>query len=51
MITLNENAFTAAIHDGHAAGSPWIALIPALGTALIAALTIAGTRPRLAEYW
>ena len=50
VITINENAFTAAIQDGHSTGSPWIALIPALGTALIAALTVAGTRPRLAEY-
>ena len=50
VITINENAFTAAIQDGHSTGSPWIALIPALGTALIAALTVAGTRPRPAEY-
>jgi hypothetical protein len=50
VITINENAFNAAIQDGHSTGSPWIALIPALGTALIAALTVAGTRPRLAEY-
>jgi hypothetical protein len=50
VITINENAFTAAIRDGHTTGSPWIALIPAIGTALIAALTIAGTRRRLAEY-
>jgi hypothetical protein len=50
VITINENAFTAAIRDGHSTGSPWIALIPATGTALIAALAIAGTRPRLAEY-
>ena len=50
VITINENAFTAAILDGQTTGSPWIALIPAMGTALIAALAIAGTRPRLAEY-
>lgn len=31
-------------------GSPWIALIPAVGTALIVTLVIAGMRPRLAEY-
>ena len=36
--------------DGQRTGSPWIALIPATGTALIAALSLAGTRPRLAEY-
>lgn len=50
VITINENAFTAAIRDGYTTGSPWIALIPAIGIALIAALAIAGTRPRLAEY-
>jgi hypothetical protein len=50
VITINENAFTAAIQDGHTVGSPWIALIPGVGAALIIALTIAGTRPRLTEY-
>jgi hypothetical protein len=50
VITINENAFTVAIQEGHSTGSPWIALIPAVGTALIIALTIAGTRPRLTEY-
>jgi hypothetical protein len=50
VITINENAFTAAIRDGHTTGSPWIALIPAIGTVLIAALAIAGTHRRLAEY-
>jgi hypothetical protein len=50
VITINENAFTAAIGDGHTTGSPWIVLIPAIGTALIVALAIAGTRRRLAEY-
>jgi hypothetical protein len=50
VITINENAFTGAIRDGHATGSPWIALIPALGTVLIVGLAIAGTHRRLAEY-
>jgi hypothetical protein len=50
VITINENAFTAAIRAGHTTGSPWIVLIPAMGTALIAALAIAGTHKRLAEY-
>ena len=50
VITINENAFTAAIQEGRTTGSPWIALIPAIGTALISALAIAGTRRRLAEY-
>jgi hypothetical protein len=45
-----EEAFTAAIRDGHTTGSPWIALIPAMGTALITALAIGGTHRRLAEY-
>ena len=31
---------------GHATGSPWIALIPAIGAALIAALAIGGTHRR-----
>jgi hypothetical protein len=34
----------------HASGSPWIVLIPAIDTALIVALAIAGTHRRLAEY-
>ena len=38
VISINENAFTAAIRNGHTTGSPWIALIPAIGTALIVAL-------------
>jgi len=50
VITINENAFTAAIRDGHSTGSPWITPIPAIGTVLIAALAIAGTHRRLAEY-
>jgi hypothetical protein len=50
VITINENAFTTAIRDGRATGSPWIALIPAAGTTLIAALTIGGTHRRLTEY-
>ena len=50
VISINENAFTAAIRDGHSTGSPWITPIPAIGTVLIAALAIAGTHRRLAEY-
>src|SRR5580693_1405273 len=50
VIAINENAFTAAIGDGHTTGSPWIALIPAVCTAVIAGLAIAGTHKRLAEY-
>ncbi len=50
VIAINEDAFSAAIRDGHSTGSPWIALIPAVGTALIVGLAIAGTHPRLAEY-
>jgi len=50
VIAINENAFASAIRNGHTTSSPWIAVIPAIGTALIVALAIAGTRPRLAEY-
>ena len=50
VIAINENAFTAVIEDGHTTGSPWIALIPAACTAVIAGLAIAGTHKRLAEY-
>src|ERR1700722_12426703 len=50
VITINENAFIAAIQAGRTTGAPWIALIPAIGTALISALAIAGTHRRPAEY-
>lgn len=50
VIAINENAFAAAIGDGHSTGSPWIALIPVVGTALIVGLAIAGAHQRLAEY-
>jgi hypothetical protein len=49
-ITFTGERAAAAIADGHATSAPWIALIPAITTALIVALAIAGSRPRLAEY-
>jgi hypothetical protein len=50
VITINENAFTAAIADGHSTGSGWNGLIPAVAVLAVAALVIVGTRPRFAEY-
>jgi hypothetical protein len=50
VITINQNAFTAALHAGQDDGSGWNGLIPGLAVAAIAASTIAGTRRRLAEY-
>lgn len=50
VITINDNAFTAAIQNGNSTGADWTGLIPALAVAAIAALTIAGTWRRLTEY-
>jgi hypothetical protein len=50
VITINENAFTAAIRDGHDAGAGWNGPIPVAAVAGVAALTIGGTRRRLGEY-
>jgi hypothetical protein len=50
VITINENAFTAAINEGTTTGTGWNAAIPAGAVAAIAALTIAGTWRRLTEY-
>jgi hypothetical protein len=50
VITINENAFTAAIADGESTGSGWNWLIPAAATAIIVGLTVVGTWRRLAEY-
>lgn len=50
VIAINENAFTAAIRDGNSTGSGWNGVIPAIVVIAIAALTVAGTRRRLAEY-
>ena len=47
---INQNAFTAAIHDGNSTGSGWNGVIPAVAVAAIVVLTVAGTWRRLAEY-
>lgn len=50
VITINENAFTAAIADGNSTGTGWTGLIPTAAAAVIIGLTVAGTWRRLAEY-
>jgi hypothetical protein len=50
VITINQDAFTAAVRQGGDDGSGWNGLIPGLAVAAIAALTIVGVRRRLAEY-
>jgi len=50
VITINENAFAGAIQDGHSTGSGWNGAIPAIAVIVIAALAVAGTRRRIAEY-
>jgi CHASE3 domain sensor protein len=50
VITINENAFTTAIQAGHSTGSNWNGAIPAIAVIVIAALAVAGTRRRIAEY-
>jgi len=50
VITINENAFAAAIQDGHSTGTGWNGLIPAAAVTVIVALLIVGTRRRLGEY-
>jgi hypothetical protein len=50
VIAINENAFTAAIQDGHSTGAPWDAAIPAVAVLLIAGLAIAGVWRRVSEY-
>jgi hypothetical protein len=50
VIAINSNAFTAAVNDGEDGAAAWDLGFPALGLVLIAALTLAGVRPRLAEY-
>jgi hypothetical protein len=42
--------FTAAVADGEQGALGWELGLPALGLVLIATLTVAGVRPRLAEY-
>ncbi len=50
VITINQDAFAAAVRQGGDDGSGWNGLIPGLAVAAIAVLTIAGVRRRLAEY-
>jgi hypothetical protein len=50
LITINENAFTAAVTAGKDDGGPQAATLPAAGALLIAVLVLLGVRPRLAEY-
>jgi hypothetical protein len=50
VIAVNASAFTAAIAGGEDGAVGWEAGLPAAGLALLVALTLAGVRPRLAEY-
>jgi hypothetical protein len=50
VIAVNSAAFTSAVHDGEGGGTGWELVFPGLGLVLVAALTVAGVRPRLAEY-
>jgi hypothetical protein len=50
VIAVNARAFTAAITQGEAGAAGWEFGLPGLGLLLLAALTLAGVRPRLAEY-
>jgi len=50
VIAINSSAFTSAVAGGEDGAVGWEAGFPALGLAVIATLTLAGVRPRLAEY-
>jgi hypothetical protein len=50
VLAINQRAFTAALQAGQGEVSGWDLGFPAAGAVLIAALTLAGVRPRLAEY-
>jgi hypothetical protein len=50
VITINQNAFNAAIAAGQQGLRGWTGLIPAITVLLILALVLAGVRPRLVEY-
>ncbi|MEV3922115.1 hypothetical protein [Actinomadura coerulea] len=49
LVALHRKAFDEAVEDGDGGTSGWYAVLPAAG-AVIAALVLAGVRPRLAEY-
>ncbi len=50
VIAVNSSAFTVAVDEGQAGAVWWDLGLPALSVVLIAALTLGGVRPRLAEY-
>jgi hypothetical protein len=50
VIAINQRAFTSALAAGQGAVAGWDLGFPAAGAVLVAALTLAGVRPRLAEY-
>jgi hypothetical protein len=50
VLAINERAFTAALQSGQDAVADWDLGFPAAAAVGIAALTLAGVRPRLAEY-
>jgi hypothetical protein len=50
VIAVNSTAFTAAIAGGGNGASDWDQVLGGLAIVLLAALTVAGVRPRLAEY-
>jgi hypothetical protein len=50
VITINQNAFNAAIAAGQQGVRGWAGLIPAIAVLLILALVLLGVRPRLREH-
>ncbi len=50
VIAINAGAFTAAVAAGQGGTVGWNAAFPAAGAVGVAALVLAGVRPRLAEY-
>jgi hypothetical protein len=50
VIAINSAAFSAAIQAGQGDTAAWNLVFPAAGAVLLAALVLAGVRPRLAEY-
>jgi hypothetical protein len=50
VIAINSTAFTTAVQHGEDGANGWEVGFLALGLVLLIALTVAGVRPRLAEY-
>jgi hypothetical protein len=50
VIAINSSAFTVAVQDGEDGAAGWGVGFPAVAVVLLAALTLTGVRPRLAEY-